>query len=99
MGRHKSFAGIAAGTFASALLFYLVTNSVCWLDNPVYAKTLGGWVQALTTGQPGFPPTVYFFRNSLIGDFIFSAAFTGCMEFAALRAGRVSLFRKAHSAA
>jgi hypothetical protein len=97
VGQHKNFLNIAAGTFASALLFYFVTNSLCWLDNPVYVKSFGGWIQALTVGQPGYPATILFFRNSLIGDFIFSALFVGCMEFAALRTGRLSLFQKAHA--
>jgi len=96
---HKNWINILSGTLASSVLFYLITNSLCWLDNPVYAKTLAGWVQALTTGQPGFPPTIVFFRNSLIGDLAFTMAFVSCMEFAAKRAGRVSLFQKAHSAA
>ncbi|MDR0533848.1 MAG: hypothetical protein LBH01_07835 [Verrucomicrobiales bacterium] len=98
VSQHKNWINIFTGTLASALLFYLVTNSLCWLDNPVYAKTFAGWVQALTTGQPGFPPTIVFFRNSLVGDLIFTGVFVSCMEFAAQRAGRISLFQKAHSA-
>ena len=56
------------GTLACSLLFYLVTNTLCWWIEPYYAKNLTGWTQALTTGLPGLPPTWTFFRNSLIAD-------------------------------
>ncbi len=53
--------------------FYIVTNTQSWLVMPEYAKTLGGWVQALTTGLPGFPPSILFLRNALLSDVCFSA--------------------------
>jgi hypothetical protein len=57
------------GTVACSTLFYLVTNSLSWWINPVYAKTAAGWMQALTVGVPNVPiPTLVFFRNSLIAD-------------------------------
>src|SRR5947208_615201 len=64
-----------AGTLACSVMFYLVTNSVSWWTDPAYAKNLNGWAQALTTGTglPGFPPTLVFFRNSLIADLAGSA--------------------------
>jgi hypothetical protein len=55
------------------LAFYFVTNSVSWLVEPAYAKTAGGWLQALTTGLPGYAPTWTFLRNSLLSDLGFSA--------------------------
>jgi hypothetical protein len=67
---------------ASSILFYLVTNTVAWyFDAPVplsiqiYPKTLAGWLQALTVGHPGFPPTYLFLRNSLISDLLFTSLF------------------------
>lgn len=54
--------------------FYLITNTQAWLVSPIYEKTLGGWVQALTTGVPGFPSTLIFLRNSLVSDVVFSLA-------------------------
>ena len=33
---------------------------------------MSGWVQALTTGLPGFPPTWVFLRNSLVSDLGFA---------------------------
>ena len=45
----------------------------------LYAKTFAGWVQALTTGLPGYPPTIAFFRNTVISDTLFTAIFIACM--------------------
>ncbi|HEX5790839.1 MAG TPA: DUF6580 family putative transport protein [Luteolibacter sp.] len=59
--------------------FYLITNTVSWLSEPLYAKSLAGWMQALSIGLPGFPPTVWFYRNSLISDFCFTAVMLGCI--------------------
>ena len=69
-----------SGTFvfaslASSSAFYLITNTASWLTSPVYAKSTAGWLQALTTGLPGYPPTWLFFRNSLASDLFFTAAF------------------------
>lgn len=63
------FGGLVVG---NALLFYVVTNFASWLSLPEYPKNIGGLVQALTVGLPGFPPTWLFFRNSLASDFLFA---------------------------
>jgi hypothetical protein len=55
----------------NASIFYLVTNAISWAVEPAYPRSLGGFVQALTTGLPGYPPTWLFFRNSIISDFLF----------------------------
>ncbi len=64
----RVFATSAAGT----LLFFFVSNTASFFFDPSYAKTAGGWVQALTTGVPGFPPTWWFFLKSLAGDMLFT---------------------------
>jgi len=68
-----------------SFIFYLVTNSSCWLTEPGYARTFAGWLQALTTGLPGYEPTWMFYRSTLASDVVFSALFVLCM--AATRAG------------
>lgn len=70
------------GVLLNAIIFYLVTNTGSWMANPGYAKTIAGWVQALTVGIPGYPPTWTFFRNSLFGDLLFSSLFAGAWFFA-----------------
>jgi hypothetical protein len=42
-------------------------------------------------GRPEFPPTLFFFRNTLVSDLLFTGMFAVAMEFAALRSGRPSL--------
>ena len=65
------------GGILGALLFYLITNTLSWLQDPTYAKTIAGWIQALFTGVPGFPPSWEFFRNTLLGGGLFTALFAG----------------------
>jgi len=65
--------GMLLGVFACSLGFYLVTNTMSWMLMPEYAKSVSGWLQALTVGLPGFPPTWTFLRNSLVSDLGFSA--------------------------
>lgn len=64
---------------AGSTAFFFITNSVSWLTAPEYAKTMGGWVQALTIGVPGYPPTWFFFRNAIVSDAFFSLAIFGCL--------------------
>ncbi len=62
------------GVVACALAFYLITNTIAWISNPVsaYSKDLAGWLQAITTGEPGHLPSWWFLRNSLVSDLGFS---------------------------
>lgn len=73
--RRSGFLALAGATLANSLLFYVVTNSLAWIGNANYPQTTAGWVQALTVGQPGFPPTWVFFRNSLLSDALFTVLF------------------------
>lgn len=66
---------VLGGTLVASVFFYLVTNTGSWLGLSAYPQTFAGWVQALTVGLPGYPPTWSFFRNSLAGDLLFAALF------------------------
>ena len=66
---------ILGGTLLSSLIFFTVTNTGSWLGLAAYPQNLAGWLQALTTGLPGYPPTWTFFRNSLAGDLLFAGFF------------------------
>lgn len=80
LARRRSYARVFLGTLFGALLFYLVSNSVSWMVNPAYAKTIAGWVQALTVGLPGFPPTWVFGLKTLLGTGLFTGLFAGAMK-------------------
>ena len=70
---------ILGASVLGSIAFYVITNTGDWLVEPLYAKTLAGWVQALTTGLPGYPPTFTFFRNTFASDLLFTAIFVACM--------------------
>ena len=80
LARRRSYGRVFLGTLFGALLFYLVSNSVSWMVNPAYTKTIAGWVQALTVGLPGFPPTWVFGLKSLLGTGLFTGLFAGAMK-------------------
>ena len=80
LARRRSYGRVFLGTLFGALLFYLVSNSVSWMVNPAYAKTIAGWVQALTVGLPGFPPTWMFGLKTLLGTGLFTGLFAGAMK-------------------
>ena len=75
-GRKAPFLKLLFGGLLGALIFYLVTNTLAWLQDPAYAKTLAGWIQALTTGRPDWQPTTWeMFRNTLLSGGLFTALF------------------------
>jgi hypothetical protein len=94
VAQHKSWLGLLAGSLAGAVFFYFATNTDAWIRDPYYVKTAAGWWQAMTVGRPEFPPTLFFFRNTLVSDLLFTGIFAVAMEFAALRSGRESLLGK-----
>lgn len=91
ISRRKSWLGLLNGSLLGAVLFYLVTNTQSWWIDAFYAKTLAGWWQAMTVGHPEYPPTIFFFRNTLFGDLMFTGLFAGAMEWLAKRAEEPSL--------
>ena len=72
--RHKMLFLFAAA-LASSFLFYLITNTGAWIATADYPKTFPGWWQALTIGLPGFPSTLFFFRNTILSDLFFTVLF------------------------
>ena len=94
VAQHKNWLNLFTGALAGSVLFYLVTNTDAWIRDPYYVKSAAGWWQAMTIGRPEFPPTLFFFRNTLMSDLLFAGLFAVAMEFAARRAGRPSLLGK-----
>jgi hypothetical protein len=71
MLRKPSLLRIAGVTLACSILFYLVTNFAVWfVPGSIYPKTLAGLLESYIMALP-------FFRNSLLGDFSYSAIFFG----------------------
>jgi hypothetical protein len=74
-----SLATVLPASMVGSFLFYIVTNTTSWFSSPGYAHTVAGWLQALTTGLPGYEPTWMFFRASLVSDLLFTTLFVLCM--------------------
>ena len=86
LGRWMAVRGAAStswmlgGSLAASAVFYLVTNTASWVLDAGYSKTAAGWLQALTTGLPGYPSTLSFYRNTLLSDLAFTLLFGFCMR-------------------
>lgn len=75
-GSKASLFKLVLGGLAGAFIFYIVTNTLAWLQDTAYAKTIAGWIQALTLGRPDFhPTTLEMFRNTLLSGALFTALF------------------------
>ena len=85
---HARVGTLLAVSCVGSLIFYVVTNTGSWLYEPGYAKSFAGWLQALSVGLPGYPPTWWFYRHTLLGDLFFTLLFTGCMSMQARREGQ-----------
>lgn len=94
VAQRKSWLNLFSGALAGSILFYLATNTDAWIRDPYYVKSAAGWWQAMTVGRPEFPPTLFFFRNTLASDLLFTGLFAFAMEYAARRAGQTTLLRK-----
>jgi hypothetical protein len=83
-GRRAAFLKLLLGGLAGAVIFYLVTNTLSWLQDPAYTKTIAGWIQALTLGHPEIHPTTWeMFRNTLLSGGLFTALFAGAAKLTA----------------
>ncbi len=85
VARRRNIINLLAGALGSALIFYFATNTVAWFGDAFYAKSVAGWWQALTVGHPEFPPTLWFFRNTLLGDLLFTGLFSTVMALGTAR--------------
>lgn len=68
--RKRSVRRIAAGTLASALVFFVITNFGAWMTLPMYPKTPDGLLAAYVAGIP-------FLRNALAADALYAVLLFG----------------------
>lgn len=69
-----------AGGLLGAVIFYFITNTAAWLQNPAYGKTFAEWLRALTTGVGGWPETWTFFRNTLLSGGLFAGLISAALQ-------------------
>jgi hypothetical protein len=80
---HKNIVTIAGVAATSSVVFFIFTNFAVWLlPHSMYPKTAIGLLECYIMALP-------FFRNSLIGDFFYTAVFFSGLE--AVRAIKVKL--------
>ncbi len=83
-GQRAQFLKLLGGGLLGALIFYFLTNTLSWLQDPAYAKTIAGWIQALTRGHPEIHPSTWeMFRNTLLSGGLFTALFAGAAKLTA----------------
>jgi hypothetical protein len=83
-GPNARFLKLLLGGLLGAVIFYLVTNSLAWFQDAAYARTIAGWIQALTTGRLDVHPTTWeMFRNTLVSGGLFTALFAGAAKLTA----------------
>lgn len=73
---HKKPVIVFGSALASSVLFFIVTNFGVWaMDGAtLYPKTLAGLMECYTLAIP-------FFRNTLLGDLLYTGALFGLFEF------------------
>jgi hypothetical protein len=73
-----SVSGIALAALSSSLSFFLITNFGHWMVSFDYPKTFSGLMVCYSAAIP-------FFRNTLAGDFFYTAILFGLMTMAERR--------------
>ncbi len=73
--KNPSVARVAGFSLVSSVLFYVVTNFGVWQAGGLYPHTAAGLVDSYVMGLP-------FFRNTVLGDLIFSTGFFAAYQWA-----------------
>ncbi len=68
-----SVASVIGGSLAASVIFFLVTNFALIYPATLYPHTVAGIIASYTAGLP-------FFKNTIMGDLIFSAVLFGGYE-------------------
>lgn len=85
---HKSAKNIICSSLISSILFFLITNFGVWAQG-WYPHNLNGLFESYIMGIP-------FFKNTVLGDLIYSGVFFGAYELVQLLITRYS-FNRARS--
>jgi hypothetical protein len=71
--KHRTVVSVFVTTISASFLFFVVTNWAVWQFGTMYAHTWSGLIEAYFMAIP-------FFKNSLVGDLIYTATFFGLFE-------------------
>ncbi len=78
---------IVISTLSGSIVFFVLSNFACWLAG-MYPRTLIGLGECYVMALP-------FFRNTVLGDFTYSAALFGLYELAIWRSAKSRAMRAA----
>jgi len=70
---HKHIQTIIAAPLLFSTLFFVITNWAVWQFSPLYSHTFQGLLDSYTMAIP-------FFKNSLVGDLVYTSLFFGIYE-------------------
>ncbi|MBS4028433.1 MAG: hypothetical protein KGZ58_07330 [Ignavibacteriales bacterium] len=75
---HKSFGTIVFSTFASSLIFFILTNLGMWFmqrfyPTPLYSSSFDGLIACFVAAIP-------FFQNTFVGDVVYVSVMFGAYE-------------------
>ena len=85
--KKNSFISLAATSFSSSLIFFVITNFGVWLSGGLYAKDLEGLQQSYIMALP-------FLKNTLAGDFFYTFLLFYGFQFLTLLINRVVFVNK-----
>jgi hypothetical protein len=58
--------GFIVNNISGSLIFFLITNAACWINNPIYSQNIFGLFESYIAGIP-------FYWNTLAGIFFYSS--------------------------
>ncbi len=79
---------IGLTSFASSLLFFIITNFAVWYSSPFYPQSVTGLMECYAAGLPFFNDGslgLSFLMNGIIGDLFYNGIFFGVLYLASLK--------------
>lgn len=75
---------LIVSALGASVIFFVVSNFGVWFSGTMYPKDFGGLVACYTAGIP-------FFKNTLLGDLIYTGVLFGAFEFSLKRFPQLQL--------
>ena len=85
--KKNSFISLSGASFASSLIFFIITNFGVWLNGGLYTKNLQGLKQSYIMALP-------FFKNTIAGDFFYAFLLFYSFQFLTLLINKVVFVNK-----
>jgi len=80
---------VIIGSLSASIVFFLISNFGVWFSTSMYPKDFTGLIVCYTAGLP-------FFKNTLIGDFVYTGILFGIFEYAQFKLPVLRLKKVVH---